>query len=313
MSKWKKVGSVLLAVSMLFALLPSAVSAKPTSGVSMIPIQEASFWETQDASGLYIPLNSSGVTVSTTIGENGAVTLKRTAEAPAVWAHIRSQQVEIRPEIDLKANPYVYFDLTATTNWNISFILNGVPMSIAKGITSGDPSKKQLSSPDEDGNPGIFKGKFNLYEYIQKEIDRIPQMRGKTTVLIPQVLLFIVDNTSDHLSGELTVRQLSMGNDDDSAAEGLKLDSSLAVDSDEGWEDLMASNTTHDPKDIPFADGAQAATTGPTGGMVPYILGGATIIVAVGAAVTLFILKKKKTGAAGETTDAGEGNHDETK
>ena len=310
MSKWKKAGGALLTVSMLFALLPSAVSAKPTSGVSMIPIQEESFWEAQDASGLYIPLNSSGVTVSTTIDENGAVTLKRTAEAPAIWAHIRSQQVEIRPEIDMAVNPYLYFDFTATTSWNISFILNGVPMSIAKGIASGDPSKKQLSSPDEDGNPGTFKGKFNLYEYIQKELDRVPHMKGKTTVLVPQVLLFIVDKTSDHLSGELTVRQLSMGNDDANGEEGLKLDSRLAADSDEGWEDLMASNTTHDPQDIPFADGVRPKDNGTTSSTVPYIVGGVLIVVAAGAAAAVLILKKKK---AGKPADGEEGKHDETK
>ena len=83
----------------------------------------------------------------------------------------------------------------------------------------------------------------------------IPALEGGVkSCYAPQIYLTLVDNTEDHLSGELTVRQLSIGNDDENAGDGLTVGKELAVGADEEFADLTSSNTTHDSSEQIFAD-----------------------------------------------------------
>ena len=68
-----------------------------------------------------------------------------------------------------------------------------------------------------------------MYEYLKSPIvtKTISSFKeGVKTCRAPQIYLTLVDNTADHLSGELTVRLLSIGNDDENAADGIKVNGS---------------------------------------------------------------------------------------
>lgn len=224
MSKILRHGGILLAAAVLLSLLLTLpAGAKPASGISLIPILDESVWEVEVEDGVFRSLNAPGAFVSTSIDQAGAITLRRTDKANWNWTNIHINLEDLAPVIDLKVYPYVYFDLTATTEWNIGLQIGDAYLGIAKAITAADPSKERLPLPETDGKAGVYKGKFNLYEYIKQEIKRIPHLTDETAIDLRQVTVYIVDTTSDHLSGEVTLRQLSIGNDDENAPDGLTL------------------------------------------------------------------------------------------
>ena len=129
----------------------------------------------------------------------------------------------------------------------------------------------------------------------------------------PQIYLTLVDNTEDHLSGELTVRQLSIGNDDENAGDGLTVGKELAVGADEEFADLTSSNTTHDSSEQIFADGATATqggtdsaggsgsgSSGGTDNTVLYIVIAAVCVVVVAGVIVAVVLSKKKKGGSND-------------
>ena len=139
---------------------------------------------------------------------------------------------------------------------------------------------------------------------------------GVKSCRAPQIYLTLVDNTEDHLSGELTVRQLSIGNDDENAGDGLTVGKELAVGADEEFADLTSSNTTHDSSEQIFADGATATqggtdstdsaggsgngSSGSTDNTVLYIVIAAVCVVVVAGVIVAVVLSKKKKGGSND-------------
>ena len=140
---------------------------------------------------------------------------------------------------------------------------------------------------------------------------------GVKSCRAPQIYLTLVDNTEDHLSGELTVRQLSIGNDDENAEDGLKVSGELATGSEEDFADMETDNTTPDPSRLIFADGATATqggtdSTNSAGGSgsgasdsadnttVLYIVIAAVCVVVVAGVIVAVVLSKKKKGGSND-------------
>lgn len=302
MQKSARFGALLLAVSLLLSAVPASVGAKPTSGLDIVPIQQPEFWTAEGSDNTRVPLNAPNAGIATSIDEGGVVTLKRTDKAKNNWVNIRSMSVQQRPMINLKENPYVYFDFTCTTQWNISLQLDNESVGMAQPITATNPSVKQLSRPEMDGNAGTYKGKFNLYEYIQKNLSRLPKLKDKTEFQVPQVVIYIVDNTADHLSGELTIRQLSIGNDDANAPDGMVMNAEdIATGDPAVFEDMVASNTTRSPDYVAFADGVTKPQTKQDNTLL-FSLIGVAVVVAAGVVLCVVLLRKKPAASAADQT-----------
>ena len=299
--------------------MPSAVSAKPTSGLDIIPVIDQNFWLAESRETSNLSLDREGGYASATFDENGTLTVKRTEDARAMTVSIHSAPAEMRLNVNLKENPYVYFDLTCNTSWKITMVVNNQNVNIAPGIVNAVAGSEEVKRQSQAGEAGTYKGKFNLYEYLSSSMvsREIPELNGGVeSCRAPQIYLTLVDNTEDHLSGELTVRQLSIGNDDENAGDGLKISGELAVGADEEFADLTSSNTTHDSSELIFADGAtatQASTastdsagssgdgsTGSSDNTVLYIVIAAVCVVVVAGVIVAVVLSKKKKGGSND-------------
>ena len=150
----------------------------------------------------------------------------------------------------------------------------------------------------------------------------IPALEGGVkSCRAPQIYLTLVDNTEDHLSGELTVRQLSIGNDDENAEDGIKVSGELATGSEEDFADMETGNTTPDPSRLIFADGATATqggtdstnsaggsgdgSTGSADNTVLYIVIAAVCVVVVAGVIVAVVLSRKKKAGPKDTDDQG--------
>ena len=319
MSKKRKILGLAAGLAVLMAAMPSAVSAKPTSGLDIIPVIDQNFWLAESRETSNLSLDREGGYASATFDENGAITVKRTEDARAMTVSIHSAPAEMRLNVNLKENPYVYFDLTCNTSWKITMVVNNQNVNIAPGIVNAVAGSEEVKRQSQAGEAGTYKGKFNLYEYLSSSMvtREIPELNGGVeSCRAPQIYLTLVDNTEDHLSGELTVRQLSIGNDDENAGDGLKISGELAVGADEEFADLTSSNTTHDSSELIFADGAtatQASTastdsaggsgdgsTGSSDNTVLYIVIAAVCVVVVAGVIVAVVLSKKKKGGSND-------------
>ena len=321
MLKKRKILGLAAGLAVLMAAMPSAVSAKPTSGLDIVPVAESdqNFWVAESRDATNLSLDREGGYASATFDENGAITVKRTEDARAMTVSIHSAPLLIRPSVNLEENPYVYFDLTCNTSWKITLVVNNQNVNIAPGIVNAVAGSEEVKRQSQAGEAGTYQGKFNLYEYLSSSMvtREIPELNGGVeSCRAPQIYLTLVDNTEDHLSGELTVRQLSIGNDDENAGDGLKISGELAVGADEEFADLTSSNTTHDSSELIFADGAtatQASTastdsaggsgdgsTGSSDNTVLYIVIAAVCVVVVAGVIVAVVLSKKKKGGSND-------------
>ena len=319
MSKKRKILGLAAGLAVLMAAMPSAVSAKPTSGLDIIPVIDQNFWLAESRETSNLSLDREGGYASATFDENGAITVKRTEDARAMTVSIHSAPAEMRLNVNLKENPYVYFDLTCNTSWKITLVVNNQNVNIAPGIVNAVAGSEEVKRQSQAGEAGTYKGKFNLYEYLSSSMvtREIPALEGGVkSCRAPQIYLTLVDNTEDHLSGELTVRQLSIGNDDENAGDGLKISGELAVGADEEFADLTSSNTTHDSSELIFADGATATqggtastdsagssgdgSTGSSDNTVLYIVIAAVCVVVVAGVIVAVVLSKKKKGGSND-------------
>ena len=316
MSKRAKIMGLMAGMAVLVSAVPAAVSAKPTSGLDIVPIIDQNFWQVESRESSNMPLGSEGTYASATVDESGAITVKRTEDARAMTVSVHSMPVEMRPYLDLEKNPYVYFDLTCNTGWKITLVINNQNVNIAPGIMNAVAGSEEVKRQSQAGEAGTYQGKFNLYEYLSSSMvtREIPALEGGVkSCYAPQIYLTLVDNTEDHLSGELTVRQLSIGNDDENAGDGLKVGKELAVGSDEEFADLTSSNTTHDSSEQIFADGATATqggtdseggsgsgSSGGTDNTVLYIVIAAVCVVVVAGVIVAVVLSKKKRGGSSD-------------
>ena len=319
MSKKRKILGLAAGLAVLMAAMPSAVSAKPTSGLDIIPVIDQNFWLAESRETSNLSLDREGGYASATYDENGAITVKRTEDARAMTVSIHSAPAEMRLNVNLKENPYVYFDLTCNTSWKITLVVNNQNVNIAPGIVNAVAGSEEVKRQSQAGEAGTYKGKFNLYEYLSSSMvtREIPELNGGVeSCRAPQIYLTLVDNTEDHLSGELTVRQLSIGNDDENAGDGLKISGELAVGADEEFADLTSSNTTHDSSELIFADGATATqggtastdsagssgdgSTGSSDNTVLYIVIAAVCVVVVAGVIVAVVLSKKKKGGSND-------------
>ena len=319
MSKKRKILGLAAGLAVLMAAMPSAVSAKPTSGLDIIPVIDQNFWLAESRETSNLSLDREGGYASATFDENGAITVKRTEDARAMTVSIHSAPAEMRLNVNLKENPYVYFDLTCNTSWKITMVVNNQNVNIAPGIVNAVAGSEEVKRQSQAGEAGTYKGKFNLYEYLSSSMvtREIPALEGGVkSCRAPQIYLTLVDNTEDHLSGELTVRQLSIGNDDENAGDGLKISGELAVGADEEFADLTSSNTTHDSSEQIFADGATATqggtdseggsgngSSGSTDNTVLYIVIAAVCVVVVAGVIVAVVLSKKKRGGSSDQDD----------
>ena len=198
-------------------------------------------------------------------------------------------------------------------------VINNQNVNIAPGITNAVAGSEEIRRQSQAGEAGTYQGKFNLYEYLSSSMvtREIPALEGGVkSCYAPQIYLTLVDNTEDHLSGELTVRQLSIGNDDENAGDGLTVGKELAVGLDEEFADLTSSNTTHDSSEQIFADGATATqggtastdsagssgdgSTGSSDNTVLYIVIAAVCVVVVAGVIVAVVLSKKKKGGSND-------------
>ena len=319
MSKRAKIMGLMVGMAVLVSAVPAAVSAKPTSGLDIVPIIDQNFWQAESRESSNMPLGSEGTYATATVDESGAITVKRTEDARAMTVSVHSMPVEMRPYLDLEKNPYVYFDVTCNTSWKITLVINNQNVNIAPGITNAVAGSEEVKRQSQAGEAGTYQGKFNLYEYLSSSMvtREIPALEGGVkSCRAPQIYLTLVDNTEDHLSGELTVRQLSIGNDDENAGDGLKVGKELAVGSDEEFADLTSSNTTHDSSEQIFADGATATqggtdseggsgngSSGSTDNTVLYIVIAAVCVVVVAGVIVAVVLSKKKRGGSSDQDD----------
>ena len=219
MLKKRKILGLAAGLAVLMAAMPSTVSAKPTSGLDIIPVAESNqnFWVAESRDAANLSMDREGGYASATFDENGAITVKRTEDARAMTVSIHSAPLLIRPSVNLEENPYVYFDLTCNTSWKITMVINNQSVNIAPGIVNAVAGSEEVKRQSQAGEAGTYQGKFNLYEYLSSSMvtREIPALEGGVkSCRAPQIYLTLVDNTEDHLSGELTVRQLSIGNDD---------------------------------------------------------------------------------------------------
>ena len=316
MSKKRKILGLAAGLAVLMAAMPSAVSAKPTSGLDIIPVIDQNFWLAESRETSNLSLDREGGYASATFDENGAITVKRTEDARAMTVSIHSAPLLIRPSVNLEENPYVYFDLTCNTSWKITMVINNQSVNIAPGIVNAVAGSEEIRRQSQAGEAGTYQGKFNLYEYLSSSMvtREIPALEGGVkSCYAPQIYLTLVDNTEDHLSGELTVRQLSIGNDDENAGDGLTVGKELAVGLDEEFADLTSSNTTHDSSEQIFADGATATqggtdsaggsgsgSSGGTDNTVLYIVIAAVCVVVVAGVIVAVVLSKKKRGGSND-------------
>ena len=321
MLKKRKILGLAAGLAVLMAAMPSAVSAKPTSGLDIVPVAESdqNFWVAESRDAANLSMDREGGYASATFDENGAITVKRTEDARAMTVSIHSAPLLIRPSVSLEENPYVYFDLTCNTSWKITLVINNQNVNIAPGITNAVAGSEEVKRQSQAGEAGTYQGKFNLYEYLSSSMvtREIPALEGGVkSCYAPQIYLTLVDNTEDHLSGELTVRQLSIGNDDENAGDGLKISGELAVGADEEFADLTSSNTTHDSSEQIFADGATATqggtdseggsgngSSGSTDNTVLYIVIAAVCVVVVAGVIVAVVLSKKKRGGSSDQDD----------
>ena len=325
MLKKRKILGLAAGLAVLMAAMPSAVSAKPTSGLDIVPVAESdqNFWVAESRDATNLSLDREGGYASATFDENGAITVKRTEDARAMTVSIHSAPLLIRPSVNLEENPYVYFDLTCNTSWKITMVINNQSVNIAPGIVNAVAGSEEIRRQSQAGEAGTYQGKFNLYEYLSSSMvtREIPALEGGVkSCYAPQIYLTLVDNTEDHLSGELTVRQLSIGNDDENAGDGLKISGELAVGADEEFADLTSSNTTHDSSELIFADGATATqggtdSTNSAGGSgsgasdsadnttVLYIVIAAVCVVVVAGVIVAVVLSRKKKAGPKDTDD----------
>ena len=318
MLKKRKILGLAAGLAILMAAMPSAVSAKPTSGLDIVPVAESdqNFWVAESRDAANLSMDREGGYASATFDENGAITVKRTEDARAMTVSIHSAPAEMRLNVNLKENPYVYFDLTCNTSWKITLVVNNQNVNIAPGIVNAVAGSEEVKRQSQAGEAGTYKGKFNLYEYLSSSMvtREIPALEGGVkSCYAPQIYLTLVDNTEDHLSGELTVRQLSIGNDDENAGDGLTVGKELAVGADEEFADLTSSNTTHDSSEQIFADGATATqggtdsaggsgsgSSGGTDNTVLYIVIAAVCVVVVAGVIVAVVLSKKKRGGSND-------------
>ena len=324
MLKKRKILGLAAGLAVLMAAMPSAVSAKPTSGLDIIPVAESNqnFWVAESRDAANLSMDREGGYASATFDENGAITVKRTEDARAMTVSIHSAPLLIRPNVNLEENPYVYFDLTCNTSWKITMVINNQSVNIAPGIVNAVAGSEEVKRQSQAGEAGTYQGKFNLYEYLSSSMvtREIPALEGGVkSCRAPQIYLTLVDNTEDHLSGELTVRQLSIGNDDENAEDGLKVSGELATGSEEDFADMETDNTTPDPSRLIFADGATATqggtdSTNSAGGSgsgasdsadntVLYIVIAAVCVVVVAGVIVAVVLSKKKKAGPKDTDD----------
>ena len=319
MSKRAKIMGLMVGMAVLVSAVPAAVSAKPTSGLDIVPIIDQNFWQAESRESSNMPLGSEGTYATATVDESGAITVKRTEDARAMTVSVHSMPVEMRPYLDLEKNPYVYFDVTCNTSWKITLVINNQNVNIAPGITNAVAGSEEVKRQSQAGEAGTYQGKFNLYEYLSSSMvtREIPALEGGVkSCRAPQIYLTLVDNTEDHLSGELTVRQLSIGNDDENAEDGIKVSGELATGSEEDFADMETGNTTPDPSRLIFADGATATqggtdstnsaggsgdgSTGSADNTVLYIVIAAVCVVVVAGVIVAVVLSKKKKGGSND-------------
>ena len=166
MSKKRKILGLAAGLAVLMAAMPSAVSAKPTSGLDIIPVIDQNFWLAESRETSNLSLDREGGYASATFDENGAITVKRTEDARAMTVSIHSAPAEMRLNVNLKENPYVYFDLTCNTSWKITLVVNNQNVNIAPGIVNAVAGSEEVKRQSQAGEAGTYKGKFNLYEYL---------------------------------------------------------------------------------------------------------------------------------------------------
>lgn len=310
----KKTAGFLLSTVLLFSAAAASVSAQPNSGVGIIPIVEPDFWQVEAGdNGEHEELNGPNAYAKTTLNEDGSILIQRNANSTNTWVSIATMPVELMPSLDLTANPYLYVDLECNTQWNISLTINGQPISMAKGISTVNPSVAAPTGPAYDGNAGTFKGKINLKEYLAQESDLLA---GMDKVLAPAVRIYIVDTTADNLSGRLTINQLAIGNDDPNSPEGIKLNTSLITgddpDADPGTDDTTATaektTTTAADKTTAASKTTASQTTqgaaGENGGnTLTIVLIVVAAVVVAGVVAAVVIIRKRKSGTPPDNND----------
>ena len=180
MSKRAKIMGLMAGMAVLVSAVPAAVSAKPTSGLDIVPIIDQNFWQVESRESSNMPLGSEGTYASATVDESGAITVKRTEDARAMTVSVHSMPVEMRPYLDLEKNPYVYFDLTCNTGWKITLVINNQNVNIAPGIMNAVAGSEEVKRQSQAGEAGTYQGKFNLYEYLSSSMvtREIPALEG---------------------------------------------------------------------------------------------------------------------------------------
>ncbi len=109
MSRKIKMIGLMAGLAMLVCAVPAAVSAKPTSGMDIVPIIDQNYWQLESKESSNLPLDGEGGYASATVDENGAITVKRTKNAKATTVSVHSMPVEMRPDLNLEENPLPLF------------------------------------------------------------------------------------------------------------------------------------------------------------------------------------------------------------
>ncbi|MCI8554291.1 MAG: hypothetical protein HFJ80_05025 [Clostridiales bacterium] len=309
----KKALGVLLTVAFLMSAAAMTAAAKPDSGLAIIPLEDheddLDYWETQTANDEYAPLNSEGCWVKTTLGDDGSLTLEKTTDSKNNYPRIRTLIQEDLPEVDLEANPYLYFDFVAEScEWMIQFNHGQNSVKLAKGIVGAVGQDELvgaegLLSIDKDGPAGHYTGKLNLAQYYREE--NITGLAGQTKLNAPNVVVYIVNPSA---GGRLTINSLSIGNDDADQASGPKLNLLLKNgdwdeedEENEGEDDTTAadSTTTRSAAETTFSRTSAASTNTETdasadGTWIYIVTAAVAVVVVVGAVAAVMVIRKRK-------------------
>ncbi|MCI8554146.1 MAG: hypothetical protein HFJ80_04280 [Clostridiales bacterium] len=289
----RKTACLLLSTALLFSAAAISTAAQENSGVGIVPIVEPNFWQSETGGdNAYVELNGEDAYTITEVKENGAIQIRRSAKAKNRWVRIATMHVELMPTLDLEKNPYLYFDLTCDTEWNINFTINGQPFGLAKLIATANMSAQQPIAPAYDGKAGTYQGKVNLKEFIEKEV---PALAGINPVMAPHIGLYIVDTTPDGVSGTLTINKLAIGNDDPNDPEGVRLDMSMITGYEPDPNVTLITSPLKTPttkKDSPSGDGSQNNADN----LAAILVVVAIVVVAAAIVVAVIIIRKRSGG-----------------
>ncbi len=265
--------------------------------------------------------------LSTEYDENGALTITRTGKNPdqanndLYWPRIRTIGVETSPSIDLTKANTLYYDFTATENWNIDLMfMGGMELKLAKAITEANGGS--VENTDGDGPAGTYQGSINLIDTMTAIADATDPhsteassiLNMASTAMVPQIIFFVVgsvgasctinslyiapEGTDDPTSVPLMDMGLVYG---DSVYESEPDDGGDAGDAgDSGDSDDGGADTATEPGDN--SGSATTTTKAPAsseGGMSTWMIVAivaAVVVVAVIIICVAVVQKKKKKG-----------------